>query len=178
MASSKRSHRGWGDALVRQLVATGRLAPIGLPQQSAQPIAVSRQREEIALPFTITLLGAPRTKKNSLRRRNVTGDDGVTRLKTIPSAAFLRWQDIVTPQLRRAAGHLAPITSEVWVRALIYRDAAYHGDLNGYQQAIGDVLQRAGVIVNDELIQSWDGTRRRLDRDLPRVEIEILQFVA
>ena len=143
----------------------------------AKAVPVVDVRPVLPLPLSLTVYGGPRTKKNSLQRRAITDKaTGKTRILSIPSNAFLRWQAQVQPQMEKAAFGHRPITQRVHVRALIYRDAAYHGDLNGYQQAIGDVLQRAGILDNDELIASWDGTRRRLDRDLPRVEITITPF--
>lgn len=66
----------------------------------------------------------------------------------------------------------AALAAPVSVCALIYRDAD-RGDLTGYLQAIGDALERAGVVTNDKLIHSWDGSRKLIDRARPRVEIEI-----
>jgi len=69
--------------------------------------------------------------------------------------------------LKRAAW-----VTPVHVKALFYRDAD-RGDLCGYQQAGGDALEAAGVVSNDKIIDSWDGSRRLIDRQNPRVEIEV-----
>jgi len=70
-----------------------------------------------------------------------------------------------------------PIEVPVLVEARIYR-ARNLGDLSGYLDAIGDVLQTAGVVANDRQIQGWpmptDGALPlRLDPARPRVELVI-----
>ena len=77
-----------------------------------------------------------------------------------------------------AAGVRAlPIASPVLVYAAFYRESNI-GDLVGYQQAMGDVLETAGVIANDKLIALWPmprdgGLPLRKDPARPRVEVEI-----
>lgn len=119
--------------------------------------------------MTFTIIGPPRTKKNHGRmlRRGA-------RVFHVPSLAAVTWEAEAIRQLdkqkpRRDYPSMAwPVT----VSALIYRDAD-RGDLVGYLQAIGDALERSGVILNDKLIHSWDGSRPLIDRKNPRVELEI-----
>lgn len=110
--------------------------------------------------------------------------------KVIPSDLFLEFEDEcfkIGPVIRRtleARGVTLPIEGPVSVRALIYRDAD-RGDWNGFTDAIADILQEPifegrkvkrkgiGIITNDKNIEHWDGTRRLIDRDNPRVEITI-----
>jgi Holliday junction resolvase RusA-like endonuclease len=116
----------------------------------------------------IVVLGAPRTKKNSGEIWRPKG--GGTRF--VASAAYRRWEKAALPQLRRAwAGRIA-ITQPVNVRATFYREANI-GDAVGYYQALADALEKAGVLVNDRLIVSWDGTRIAKDNMRPRIELEI-----
>ena len=70
----------------------------------------------------------------------------------------------------RAAGVTLPIAAAVNVRAFFYRQALV-GDACGFYQALGDILQDAGIIVNDKQIASWDGTRLRKDAGRPRIEV-------
>ena len=132
--------------------------------------------------------GAPRTKKTSNRVFRVGG-----KIRIVPSAAHDEWARAAIPQLQlqwaraartvhieHGAGRLSiggPLQVPVTVRALVYRDAD-RGDLTGYMQAIADALERAGVIQNDRLIDSWDGTRRLIDRARPRVEIDLVPMEA
>jgi hypothetical protein len=66
----------------------------------------------------------------------------------------------------------APVASIVVVTATFYREADV-GDLAGYVQALGDALQTAGVLKNDELIKSWPGFPLDKDAARPRVELDI-----
>jgi Holliday junction resolvase RusA-like endonuclease len=132
---------------------------------------------------TFTIYGAPRTKKTSNRIVRVRG-----RPVVLPSKANETWARAAVLQLqsawRRARsrripdGHelvLEPRAAEarpVSVRATFYRDAN-RGDLIGYMQALADALEIAGVVENDRLIVSWDGTRMLVDRSVPRVELTI-----
>ncbi len=115
----------------------------------------------------LVVFGAPRTKKNSSR---VVKAGRFT--KVLPSEAYERWEAMALPQMRIARAGRPPITEDVNVRAVFYRDAA-RGDAVGYYQALADALEKAGVLVNDKQIVSWDGTRLSKDAKNPRVEIEI-----
>jgi Holliday junction resolvase RusA-like endonuclease len=134
-----------------------------------------------------TIVGIPRTKKNSGRRIK-RGN----RVYSVPSEAAVFWEALAISQLmeqRRAQGPIGmrclgphvgfPLRDDVHVCALIYRDAD-RGDLVGFLQAIGDALQGGHgkskipcVLTDDEQIASWDGSRLFVDKDNPRVEIEI-----
>jgi Holliday junction resolvase RusA-like endonuclease len=116
--------------------------------------------------LTLTLYAAPRTKKTSNQLQRFGG-----RLKVVPSKAWMAWRDKVL-----ASGDVKP-----WMRlrdqpyncaAIFYRDAD-RGDATGYMQSLADVLEEAGVVSNDRLLVSWDGTRLRVDRKNPRVEITL-----
>ena len=70
-----------------------------------------------------------------------------------------------------------PLSAPVLVEAVVYREAN-RGDLSGYLDAIGDVLQTAGVVANDRQIVGWpmpsDGSLPlRIDRERPRIELVI-----
>jgi hypothetical protein len=136
--------------------------------------------------ISITVFGAPRTKKNSPQIVPALG-----RSVLIPSEAYKEWfreamkqAAIIRSQLA-AAGLELPVTGPVNVRALFYRDRNI-GDTCGYYQALGDWLQAprvskrgkrirngAGIIEDDRQIASWDGSRLRKDAENPRIEIEI-----
>lgn len=114
------------------------------------------------------ILGAPRTKKNHGRRIK----RGL-RIFHVPSQACTDWTEAAVLQLRaqnRLVQGTWPYESRVNVRALIYRDAN-RGDAVGYYQAIADALEAAGVVEDDKLCVSWDGSRMFVDKARPRVEI-------
>jgi hypothetical protein len=55
---------------------------------------------------------------------------------------------------------------------LFYRDAE-RGDAVGYYQGLADLLEKRGVVANDRLIMSWDGSRLLKDSANPRVELTL-----
>lgn len=131
--------------------------------------------------------GAPRTKKthNQLawRRSRNTGKRVPVLLPSkqwrrwVKSAVIFRLDDGGTAQLAdgrrgRIDLGLAPITSLVRCAALFYRDAN-RGDLSGYEQGLGDLLEKRGVLKNDRQIVSWDGSQLLKDAAHPRVEIRL-----
>jgi Holliday junction resolvase RusA-like endonuclease len=120
----------------------------------------------------LVIEGAPRTKKNSLRRIRRG-----RRTFTVPSAAHEAWEAMAIPQLRKQHsggwGNGNPaITWTANMRAIVYRDRAV-GDLLNYLAAVSDALERAGVVADDKLIVSVDGSRMAIDRQRPRVEIDL-----
>lgn len=127
------------------------------------------------LTLTLTLLGPPRTKKNHGRR--IWRRDkrtGRNRPYHVPSEAHELWLERVAWQarLQAAAARWPKCRRRVTVKALVYREALV-GDHVGYTQAIGDMLEYAGVLADDKLIADWDGTRLLKDAINPRVEITI-----
>lgn len=128
-------------------------------------------------PVRLVLAGAPRTKKT----HNRTFDIGKrcracrrgARTIVMPSEAWERWRDALVPKIRAALPQgWAPIAQPVNCAALFYRDAE-RGDSHGFYQGLADVLQEAGVVVDDCFLMSWDGSRLCKDRDRPRVELAL-----
>lgn len=121
--------------------------------------------------MTFTILGAPRTKKNHGRRIKRG-----RRIFHVPSQACTDWTGIAVLQLRSQLACVAwpapTLQGPVNVRALFYRDAN-RGDAVGYYQALADALEAAGVVENDRLCVSWDGSRLLLDRARPRIEVTL-----
>lgn len=135
------------------------------------------------------ILGAPRTKKNSMRvvhpiyrGRRIT--------KLIPGAPYTRW--VKTSELAARPHCPIPIKADIWVKAIVYKDRKYKSDLAGYIQAVGDWLElcvtcreerkhckcpmMVSIIEDDFQIKSWDGSRISLDRRQPRIEVTISAF--
>ena len=96
----------------------------------------------------------------------------------LPSDQYTTWEGEALAQMPlirsklAAAGVSLPVVGLVSIEARIYREANI-GDTAGFIQAIGDMLQRAGILENDVQIEDWDGTRRLKDATNPRVEIFI-----
>jgi Holliday junction resolvase RusA-like endonuclease len=116
---------------------------------------------------------APRTKKTSQQIARVRG-----RTFIVQDRAKAAYQKTAVEQLQaqlaeiRQHGSFATFDAPVQVRATFYRDKNL-GDLVGYMQMIADCLEKAGLVVNDRLIESWDGTRMSKDAANPRTELEV-----
>ena len=125
------------------------------------------------LRLSFTLDGPPRTKKNHGRRIwRKNKKTGKKQPYHVPSLAHDLWFEKASWQMRQiiAAASWRALDVGVHVKALFFREANV-GDQNGYTQALGDLLERAGVIKNDRLIVSWDGTRLLKDAERPRIEV-------
>jgi len=118
--------------------------------------------------MTFTIEGAPRTKKNSQRIARVKG-----RPIVLQSRQHDAWAQGAILQLRSQWRRCDwAVDFAVNLRAHVYRDRAV-GDLLNYLAAVSDALEAAGVVANDRLIVSLDGSRLLVDRARPRVEIEL-----
>jgi hypothetical protein len=119
--------------------------------------------------LSFTIHGAPRTKKNSaqLVRRGAVG-----RPLLLPSPYYQAWHRVALPQAKSVRRRVLPGALAVPVNccALIYRERN-GGDAVGFYQAIADLLEDAGILVNDRLIVAWDGTRLLKDAERPRIEV-------
>jgi hypothetical protein len=114
--------------------------------------------------LTLTLYGAPRTKKTHNRLVVHQG-----RHKVLPSAQWTAWRDAL-----KASGQVKP-----WMRlrdqpyncaALFYRDAD-RGDATGYYQGLADVLVYLGILSDDVWVRTWNGSELLKNSAHPRVEI-------
>ena len=137
----------------------------------------------------IVIYGPPRTKKNHGRIVTMTPKGEKRRWcqcckrlfgqpRMLPSEQYETWELEALAQCvgikaqLRSMGIETPIAGLISIEAQIYRQTET-GDANGYYQAIGDMLQKAQIIINDSQIEDWDGSRRLKDPARPRVEIYI-----
>ncbi len=143
----------------------------------------------------ITIPGRPATKKTTPRPiilgvkgllkdyRMVTWEEAVKeimrRLRILPSKSYQAYHEFCIGTAKRPGwlvqyGNIQ-FTEPVWVEALYWMDSwRSRPDLIGLMQATGDILEKSGIIKNDRLIESWDGSRiMGIDRDNPRCEIGI-----
>lgn len=116
----------------------------------------------------LTLYGDPRTKKNSARiLRTRSGAPFVA-----PSKAYV---DYETDCLRQIIKPHSPISARVNVRCVYYMKTARRVDLANLIEATTDILIKARVLEDDnsKIVAAHDGSRVEIDRENPRVEIEI-----
>lgn len=69
-----------------------------------------------------------------------------------------------------------PLTYPLHIKFLFYRENRRHADLSNLYEFPQDVLQQAGIIANDCLIESHDGSRKLYDKEKPRTEIYISRY--
>lgn len=129
------------------------------------------------------ILGPPVTKKNHGQiihsgPKCMVCKRGTGRPFMLPSSVFKAWEKDAAGQIaRQLDGALAlPIRTPVTLRCQVYRDRAGVADLLNYEAAVSDMLETAGILEDDRLVASTDGSRLRIDRENPRVEIEIEPF--
>lgn len=121
----------------------------------------------------LTILGAPRTKKNSLRR--IARGRSVF---TVPSKAFETYANGAMPQIRVQAQGKA-FEEPVAVSCRYWIDANRRTDLVGLLQGTLDLLEDAGILADDSgwnprIVARLDGSEIvGVDRKNPRVEITI-----
>lgn len=115
--------------------------------------------------MTITIPGEPRTKKNHQRIFVKNGRPFV-----VPSAEYKAYEE--------QCGWFIPamgIDSPVNVKCLYYMATRRRVDLVNLLEATCDILVKYGCLKDDSsnIVVSHDGSRVLLDRENPRVEVEI-----
>jgi Holliday junction resolvase RusA-like endonuclease len=118
----------------------------------------------------LTLLGQPITKKNS-QQIIMAGK----RPCIIQSKAYRQYEKLAKQQIA-LLGICKPIITPVEVKCLYYLATTRTPDLCNLMAATHDILEHCGVILNDELIKSVDGSRIIGKDPEPRVEIEIKEM--
>jgi Holliday junction resolvase RusA-like endonuclease len=121
--------------------------------------------------FRATLEGRAAIKKNSLQRKYSFAK---RRTFTLPSDRYLAWENSTVLELKSLWGWRDPIDEPVILRARFYfKNHAHEPDLSNLYEGVQDALQKAGIILNDKIIQGHDGSRKVFGEG-PRVEIEII----
>lgn len=132
--------------------------------------------------MTLTILGQPITAKNSRMITTAGKRCPTCRRRTgrhflIPSSAAAKWEKDAKRQIAaQLPTGFSAIQTPIVMRALIYRGDARSSDMLNHLAAVSDLIQATGVVVNDRLVMSTDGSRLRIDRENPRVEITIEPF--
>ena len=114
----------------------------------------------------------PVTKKTSQQIGRTRGGKPFV----LPGARQASYQKFASQVLNLQAlsqGLREPIVHPVWVEAVFWLDANRPTDLTNLEQMVGDCLQGAGIIANDALIHSWDGSRKGVSYPRPRTEITL-----
>lgn len=117
--------------------------------------------------MTLTIHGAPRSKKNS----GCIVYSG-QRPHLLPSAAYEKYETAALWQIRRPR---EPISRPANVKCVYYMPTCRRVDLVNLLEATCDILVKAGVLADDNsnIVAGHDGSKVDYDRANPRVEIEI-----
>ena len=123
----------------------------------------------LTAPLSIVVTGKPITKKNSaeLAVNRKTGSTFI-----VPSRQYRQWARDTVPQVQPVAYQQGAIEQPVCLTAVIYRERRV-GDLVNYLQAVCDLLQDAGMLVDDKWVESFDGSRLDCDKHNPRIELTL-----
>lgn len=119
-----------------------------------------------------TIYGNPRTKKNS-QQIAVNRKTGARFIRQ--SEAYNKYERAALMQIEDKGLRDLCIDYPVNVRCRFYRQDARRCDLTNLEEAIDDILVKAGVIVDDNynVVATHDGSKVYIDRENPRTEIMI-----
>lgn len=119
------------------------------------------------IKFTVNL--TPISKKNSQR---IMINKRTGRPFIMPSEKYKDYEKAALYFMPKVEN---PIDYPVNVKTLFYMPTKRQCDLVNMQEAILDVMVKAGVIKDDNynIVQSMDGSRVLYDKERPRTEIEI-----
>lgn len=121
------------------------------------------------ISFTVKL--PPVSKKNSqqILTNRATGKPFV-----MPSAVYKNYESAAMWFIPRP---LQPIDRPVNVKCLFYMPTKRKCDLVNMQEAILDIMVKAGLLADDNysIVQSMDGSRVLYDKENARTEIEITE---
>jgi len=130
------------------------------------------------LVFEATLPTRVAIKKNSTQRKYSFKKK---RSYTCPSDRYLKWEASMYPVLKQIMLKLTPkekallpISTPLRAQFKFYfKNHKSEPDLSNCYEAPQDLLQKCGVIVDDKLIHSHDGSRKYFDCPNERVEIKL-----
>lgn len=114
-----------------------------------------------------TVQGTPVTKKNSQR---IVWNPRTKRYLIQPSVTFVRYEYEALKQIPESL-----IDYPVNVAAVFYMPTRRKVDLVNLQEAILDVMVKAGCIIDDNssIVVTMDGSKVKYDKENPRTEITI-----
>ena len=120
-----------------------------------------------------TIKGNPATKKNSQR---IVINRATGRPFIKPSDRFEQWQTDSAWFLRPVPRK--PIDVPVEITCIFFRESHVRCDLTNLLEAVDDLLVHEHIIQDDDFrhIVSHDGSRVYVDKENPRVEIEIKRW--
>jgi Holliday junction resolvase RusA-like endonuclease len=109
----------------------------------------------------LRIYGQTPSKKSS---QSIIINKKTGKMMVIPNKKYMEWEKYAKFQLKEQKErlNLETIKEKVWVKCLIYRLTKRQIDLTNLLQSIHDVLEISGIIKDDCLIYSIDGSRKIL----------------
>ena len=122
----------------------------------------------------LTIQGVPRVKKNNQAVVLARSKSGKYFPKKVDTPAYKRWHSAAVPQINLQKPTLE-IDFPVNLSCKFYMDTAVKVDLSALYEGIQDVLVELNVLTDDNylIVASHDGSGVSIDRENPRMEIEI-----
>lgn len=127
----------------------------------------------------IVLTGNPTTKKNG---QQIVINSRTKRSMVIQGERYQQYEQACLWQLLTKKltiqKELEGLTPPYNIKCIYYRDSERRCDLSNLHEATDDILVNAGVLTDDnyKIIGGHDGSRVRIDRENPRVEITITEL--
>lgn len=126
-------------------------------------------------PFAICPKGCPGQWANVLLRRQ--GQKPMRpKINMLQSEAYEKYEAEACRQIALLWPR-DPINGPITVKCIYYLQTVRVPDLLNLEASTHDILEKAGVIVNDSQVKSTDGSRIIGKDPDPRVEIEIVEMV-
>lgn len=122
------------------------------------------------MTFKATVFGRPIVKKNTQRVVRKGGHTFV-----IYNQRYVEWRKSAILQLKHQLNEIQPISFKEPVNLSLkfyFENKQGQADLSNLVEGIADVLEELGVIENDKLVCSLNGTSKHFGEEA-RVEIEI-----
>lgn len=126
--------------------------------------------------FECVIPGRPMVKKNG--QKVVTIRRGRRSFKTkVNTPQYQEWENEAAKTVRRARHQInGPINCHIHARFIFYfENRQAEADLSNLYEGIQDVLKTQGIIVDDILIESHDGSRKRFYQT-PRLEVKLYEY--
>ena len=122
----------------------------------------------------LVIQGVPRVKKNNQSVVMARSKSGRYFPKKVDTPAYKRWHKDAIPQINLQKPSLE-IDFPINLACKFYMDSTVKVDLSALYEGIQDVLVELNVITDDNytIVASHDGSGVFVDRDNPRMEIEI-----
>lgn len=127
----------------------------------------------MAILYQATIPLNPKTKKNSQR---IVFNQKTHSPMIVQSKEYKEYEKNAGWFLKKLP---QPIDKPVNVKCIFYRENAIRCDASNLTAAIDDILVKYGILADDnfKIIAGHDGTRVYIDKDNPRTEIKISDFM-